>query len=258
MWTDIKQIYSAIWAFALACPILFAIPILVEFLQHAIEMQAGMYAGPDGAIAAENDPLRMRFGFLKVLSLLLPGYWLVRFMMFDRSATKARAIEWPAVGLFAMLFVLNGALSAFSLFGPDVSEVLGLEDTAATAFSIVIGVSLQIITIYLFAWFVAWPLGNAAIGPFRSAQIIYGRFLYTAALFVAGFLPLMLLHYALSAVAILTGGPSTDWIIMVLDSIVVGFLALSMVASSVLAAKRAADRRGVSLLPEGANRSQIA
>ncbi len=258
MWTDIKQIYSSIWAFALACPILFAIPVVVEFIQHAVEMQAGMYTGPEGAIAAENEPSRMQFGMLKVLSLLLPGYWLVRFMMFDRSAILARSIQWPAIGLFAVLFALNGAMSAFTLFGPDVSALLGLEDTAETTFNVVSAIVLQIITIYLFAWFVAWPLGNGAIGPFRSAQIMQGSFFYSVGLFLAGVLPLMVVHYALSAAAIITGGPAFDWTIMAVDSAVVGFLALSMVASSVIAARNAASRKGVSLLPEGTDKPQTA
>ncbi|HEV2596974.1 hypothetical protein [Sphingopyxis sp.] len=73
MRTDIASIYRGAWAFAFACPLLFLIPVLVEFAQHVVEWRAGMYDGIAGAKAAEADPLRLQFGFAKTLAILLPG-----------------------------------------------------------------------------------------------------------------------------------------------------------------------------------------
>lgn len=93
MKTDIADIYRSAWAFALACPLLFLIPALVEFAQHIVEWQGGMYDGIADAKAAETDPLRLQFGFAKTLALLLPSYWLSRYILFGNDAARARRIE---------------------------------------------------------------------------------------------------------------------------------------------------------------------
>jgi hypothetical protein len=47
------------------------------------------------------------------------------------------------------------------------------------------------------------------------------------------------------------GASTFDWTQMAVDSIVAGFLALTMAASSVAAVRHAAERAGLSLLPNG-------
>lgn len=250
MWNDIKGVYTSAWAFAWACPLLFLVPVLVEFAQHVVEMQAGMYVDEAGAIAAEADPLRLQFGFVKTLALLLPGYWHVRFIMYGHDAARARALEWPAVGLFAVIFALSGVQSWLGLFAPSLGEWLGFAGGAATVFATAQAIVLQVVSIYLFAWFIAWPLGNASFGPVRSFKVMHGSFWYAVGLFIAAFLPLMILHYGLSALAILTGGPALDWAVLALDAVVVGFLALNLAGATAYAARHAANRKNVALLPE--------
>ena len=249
MWDDIKSIYGSAGAFALACPLLFLIPVLVELAQHVVEIRAGMYLGPEQAQAAEGDQMRLYFGFAKTIALTLPGYWFVRYVMFDRSAAGARAVEWPAAGLFGVILLVMALQSWLALFAPSLAETIGLSGTASTVFSVVETIVLQIVTIYLFAWMVAWPLGKAAIGPIRSIGVMHGSFWYALGLFVGAFLPLMVVHYALAATAILTGGPALDWALMALDSIVVGFLALNLAGATVYATRHAAGRKGIALLP---------
>lgn len=258
MWTDIKTLYRSIWTFALVCPVLFAIPVLVEFAQHVVEMQAGMYVDEAGAMVAEADPLRLQFGFAKTLALFLPGYWFVRYIMFGNDPAKARALEWPAVGLFGVIFAIQALQSWLGLFAPSLAEAIGLAGTPATVFTTIETIALQVLMIYLTAWMVAWSLGNAAINPLRSLAIMSGSFWYALGLFVAGFLPLMVLHYALAVAAVVWLPTSLDWAAMVVDSVVVGFLALSIAGSIALGARKAADRKGVSLLPAPAAASQIA
>lgn len=55
MWPEIKEAYRSGWSFALAFPLLFAVPVLIEFIQHVIEIRIGMYVdfdahGPQTAI----------------------------------------------------------------------------------------------------------------------------------------------------------------------------------------------------------------
>ena len=106
---------------------------------------------------------------------------------------------------------------------------------------------------WLTAWFVAWPLGNAAIGPVASVRLMRGHVWRAAGYFAAGVVPLMIAHYALGLGAI--GRPA--WLALamqVADAALVGWLALTVTAPLWLAASRAGEDKGVSLLPDSRTR----
>lgn len=248
--SDFAELYRASWAFAFACPLLFAVPVIVEFAQHVVELQAGMYIDEAGALAAESDPARLHFGFAKTLSLLLPGYWFTRFVMFDRDAKRAGQIESPAFFLWLVTFAVMALHSWLSLFGPSLSGLLGLGDPGPAWLGVASFVLMTIVSIYLFAWLTAWPLGNARIGPIASIAVMRGAFWQSFAMWVAGVIPLMVLHYALAILAVLALPPALDWIAMAIDAVVVGFLALTIIGSATLAARRAAEARGISLFSQ--------
>ena len=73
-----------------------------------------------------------------------------------------------------------------------------------------------------------------------------GSFWRTVGYVLAGAVPLMLVHYALGYGAI---GRSDVivWLMMTVDALVVGFLALTMAGSGYLAAQTAAERSRVAL-----------
>ncbi|MCD2315177.1 hypothetical protein LQ954_03315 [Sphingomonas sp. IC-11] len=245
MWRDVKQLYADGAAFALALPILFSIPVVIEFAQHVVEIDLGFYQHGLTASAA-FDQRRLTLGFAKVLALLLPGYWFVRFIAWNRDARRAKRIERPAATLFGVQFGIQAAWQWLALFGPPIGVVLGLAPRLSSYAELITTVGVSVVAVYLAAWLVAWPLGNAQIGPLRSIAIMAGSFWRTVAYMVAGALPLMALHYVLGYGAI--GRPEwLVWIMMAADALVVGFLALTTVGAAYLAAKRAADRRGVSL-----------
>jgi hypothetical protein len=64
----------------LACPILFAVPVAAEGIQHGIEYMLGMYEGMDAAQAVEAHPARMMWGYLKASVLALAAYWVIRYL----------------------------------------------------------------------------------------------------------------------------------------------------------------------------------
>lgn len=248
MKTDIAAIYRSAWAFALTCPILFLIPSLAELAQHIVEWKIGMYDGIAGARAAAADTLRMQFGYAKTIALLLPGYWFTRYILFGSDAARARRVEWPAIGLWLILFAVHGLEQWWTLFGPPLAGLASLSGEPARWTGYALMAAGAIAGVYLTAWFVAWPLGNAAIGPLRSIRIMSGHFWRTIGLTIAGVLPLMVAHYALGFAAIFA--PSVfDWPLLILDALVVGGLALTMAGSAAVAARHAAAAKGTMLTP---------
>lgn len=248
--SDTKAIYRHAATFAVACPLLFLIPVLVEMAQHIIELRAGMYVDEAGAMAAETDPLRLQMGFIKTLALYLPGYWFVRFVMLGDPARAAR-IEWPAFALWLVVFAISAAQTWWGLFGPDTAELLGLEGQAAIIAAVGVTVLSLAVQIYLTVWTVGWAIGNRAMHPLRSIAIMHSGFWHAAGLMLTGMLPLMVVHYALAIGAVVALPPTLDWVAMAADSIVVGYLALTLTGSSVFGAIHAARRAGVELVPAG-------
>lgn len=248
MWRNVKRLYADGAAFALALPILFSVPVLIEFAQHIVEIELGFYRRGLTAAAA-FDQRRLTLGFAKVLALLLPGYWFVRFMAWGRDADRAKRIERPAATLFGVQFTLQAAWQWLMLFGPPIGVALGLGPRLTTYAELAATIGVSVVAVYLTAWLVAWPLGNPVIGPWRSVVIMTGSFWRTLAYLAAGALPLMSLHYALGYGAL--GQPEwLVWIMMTLDALVVGLLALTTAGAAYLAVNHAAGRKNISLLGE--------
>jgi len=248
MWQDVKAVYRETWRAALLLPIAFLIPALVEFAQHVVEMNAGMYQGGAAAKLAANDPMRMIFGYAKTVAITIPGYWFVRWLAF-RDHAKAIRIELPAIGLWLVLFAMNAITFAMNIFGPPLGTLLGLAGPLGESAGPILNGLWSLLGIYLTAWAVAWPLGNRTIGPLCSVQVMAGSFWRTVAYLLLCTLPLMGAHYALGYLAILAAPDWLDWPILVLDSLVVAGLACTMVGASYIAARRATQRKSISLLP---------
>lgn len=229
--------YRGSLAFLIACPLLALLPVAFEVAQHMAEVHIGMYASITAAKAAEHDPLRMAFGFAKVLSLIVPSYCVVRFLA-TRDRTYAVRIEKRAVRLFAGVVAFNAVLMAVQLFVlPQTRGVL----LAAWGTG-------QVITCLVAAWSVAAPLGNAALGPRASVAIMARQLSWTFAFLLAAVLPLMIPHYVLAVLAIV--GPKVLlWPVLIGDALLVGWLGPLLIASTYVAAVRAADRAEVALMP---------
>ncbi|WP_339536278.1 hypothetical protein, partial [Pseudomonas hunanensis] len=100
--------------------------------------------------------------------------------------------------------------------------------------------------VLLHPWFVAAALGNPAIGPQRSVAIMARQTLWSFVFMLVAILPLMIPHYVLGALAILGPKPLL-WPVLVLDSLLVGWLSAVIVASGFTVAMRAAAKQGVDL-----------
>lgn len=238
LWNAIKASFSGGTAFLFACPLLAAVPMLLELAQHVAEVQIGMYDSMAMAKATEFHPLRMGFGVAKIAALLLTNYWIVRWLTRRDPAFAAR-IEQPAAGLFAGAFAFFMAMSMAQLF------LLPTDNLWIFAAGFFGG---QIIGILIAAWIAGAALGNRELGPLASLRIMAPALPFTFLLFWATMLPLMIPHYALGALALL-GPKALLWPALIVDSLLVGWLSAVMAASGYVAAARATESAGVSLDP---------
>jgi hypothetical protein len=234
-WQGLKATYRSSIAFLIACPLLALVPVAFELLQHAIEVHIGMYDSIAAAKATEHHPLRMSFGMLKVISLTVPMYWVTRFLP-ERSARFAATADPLAIRLFTAYFATGIAFAAIQLFALPQSGIVLLS-------AFIIG---QIVGGLLIAWGVAAALGNVEIGPRTSIRIMARQVPWTFAFTLIAILPLMILHYAFGTFALLGPKPLV-WPVLIIDSLLVGWLTAVMIAAGYYAATRAATRAGVSL-----------
>lgn len=246
VWTALTTTYRGSIAFLIACPLLALFPVVFELLQHVVEVRIGLYDSVAAAKATEHHPLRMAFGMVKVLSLIIPGYWVTRFLAFG-DARRARAIESPALWLFGSVVAFHTLLAAVQLFVlPQTLPV--------TLVTLALG---QVIGCLIPAWTVAAALGNRAIGPGRSVAIMAPHMPWTFVVLLLSILPLMIPHYLLGAVALLA--PKLWlWPALVLDALLVGWLCAVMAAGVYVTARRATEAHSLNLDTDTARSSDYA
>lgn len=246
MGNDLREIFVRAGRYALLCPLLFLVPVAIEMVQHIVEIRGGMYVDAAGMRAAGNDMTRLAVGHIKVIALFLTGYWAARFLVFGDDAAAARRIDGRALRLFVPVM-------AWGLFwliaiqdGPLIAAAAGVP--SATSAVILLGVMVASLFFepLLSAWKTAAAAGNPAIGFMRSIRLtraIYGR---AIALSLLSMLPMMVAHYAIALFAV-GQAPVVVWVLMAVDSVLVGYLGVTMIASSYVIARRAAERAGLDL-----------
>lgn len=215
-------------AFLVACPLLALVPFVAEMVQHVVEVKLGMYQSIAAAKALDGDPVRLAFGFIKVLALILPGYWTMRFIALGRNRAAAGRLDPVALRTFGLYLLVAAALSAIGLFAVPRTGAWTLAD-------IVLGL---VIGVLFAAWAVGAAIGDARLGPVSSARLMARHLLWGVGFSLVVTLPLMIPHYLFAALAIM-GPKSLLWPILVVDALLVSWLAAVMVASTYAIARRA-------------------
>ncbi len=243
----IGEAHRCALAFLLACPMVAAIPLVAEMVQHVAEISSGLYVSMDAAKAAAEDPLRLVLGVIKVMAMGLMGYWVPRYIALGFSPARALQHDSQAVKTFTPYFVFSLALVVFDLFvKPKLYE--GWSGGAKTLAGSLDFFAFLLLGSALAAWAAAAALGNRAIGAAQSVAVMRGHINWATALTFLGMLPLMIVHYGLFLWAV--GQPTVIvWALCLLDSLVVAALAALLAALSYLGARRAATAKGLSLLP---------
>lgn len=241
----IKEVFGRSAKFVWACPLLFAVPLAAEFAQHVAEVKIGLYDSIASAEMLESDPLRMGFGYVKVLGLFLIGYWVVRFLGFGDNARAARRLDPAALRLFVWVALYGLAWAVLQFRLPH----LGLSKAALMPLTIAIVVVSLTLELGLSGWKAAAALGNPRIGFVRSLTMIRGSFWWAVGLFLLTVMPLMVAHYAAFALA-LGAGTGRLWTVMALDSLLTAYLGVVLAANCYVVARRMTARHGERLSPD--------
>lgn len=235
-WQAFRSAYAGGLVFVRDCLALALVPVVFELLQHVVEVRIGMYDSLAAAQAVEDSPMRTAFGLLKVASLTLPAYWVMRFLP-RRDARFAARVESPAWRLFGVFLAVQIVLEAIDLYllpkqgwWALVVFVVGMVEGALFA-----------------AWAVGASWGNERMGVQASIRLMAPRLIWTLAFQIAVLLPLLVPHYALGMFAIV-GTKSLLWPTLVIDSLLVGVMTPVLIAGSFYPALRAAQLAGVALL----------
>lgn len=198
-------------------PVIVAIPILVEFAQHAVEVQIGLFESRDRFAALALDPRRMTFGYGKIAAIWVSTFLAARFWVNRRAGRP-----WWSLASIAWRPLLVG-LGLSLLVSIPITPGLGLPPMALMATTL----AVTIVSMPLMVLMMAGLLGDAGATLRGAYTHGWGKALRILAFTLLAFLPLQGLHYANHTFAL--GQPAAlVWAIMAWDSVLVGAMAAIM------------------------------
>lgn len=196
-------------------PLVLALVVVPEFLQHVAEIQLGMFDSRAQAVAVADHPTRWAFGYAKVAGLVLTFLAAARFWAARERRTRWYRLSDIAWSRFALGFLLFGLLPAApALFETQIGKAN--TDIAGIVVTILLLPALFLLLAGLFGdrttqvramWVRSWPWA-----------------FLTALLLVLAFLPAQWLH-GLNHKWAFGAHPVIIWSLMIFDSILVGLLA---------------------------------
>lgn len=225
----VRDIYVRACSLPRQVPALVALPAAAELLQHAAEIRLGMYAH-GGALAAHAQAIRLGFGAFKIVAVLMTTLLAVRFW---RLGSIGRALRlgwtfWKGVAIIAVIQL--GAETLALLAGRLIAN--GAAVTGPLRIGLVVAPLLAwlVVACMVQPWYVGLVAEDPAMTLRRSITGIAGQLWGCFGLLLAGVLPLMIVHYALGYGA-MHAPAEIVWLMMLVDSGVVGLLAAAIASS---------------------------
>lgn len=227
----VAEIYGRVLPFARAAPFVIAIPFVAELAQHAAEVSAGMYA-PAGEVTGAEEGVRLAFGAFKILAIFLTILFALRYWAGGGDRRRAARPTLALIrGIALVLLVQVGGEVLILAATAAVARIGGLEAPEAQAALFAVGMlAWLVVATYLIPWFVGLLTEDSRITLRRSVAAVRGRLWRLFGLLVAGYLPALALHYALGMAAMGLAEPLV-WALMLLDSLVVAFLAVVLASA---------------------------
>jgi hypothetical protein len=243
--TPVREIHARAFALAKAMPLLLALPFAAELLQHAAEIGLGMYAD-DGMLAPQQMRIRLLFGAVKVIAIVITLLFALRWWRFEgdtRRAARPTRLFFKGLGIF-LLVQIGGELVLTT-----VGQLLALGVGPGEGRGLRLALLFSPLLLWLFfanlllPWFVGLLTEDRTMTLGRSVRGVWGRLWATFGILLAGFLPAMIVHYALGYGAMGRPAPLV-WAMMVVDAGVVALLSLLLASTYYTIYRRAAERAG--------------
>lgn len=226
---SVTSAYARGFGLVRALPFLLALPFTTELLQHGAEIRLGMFTGP---IDVRAQAVRLAFGAVKVLSLFVTILVALRWWRFEGDIRRTLRPNWQlAKGLALIAFVQIGGDLLGLAIGAGILAALGDPPRGGRIAAMVVPLLGWLFVAGLFyPWYVALLTEDREMTLRRSIAVMRGRLFRSFGLLVAGYLPLMIVHYALGFGAMGKSGAML-WAVIVLDAGVVALLVTMLAAT---------------------------
>ena len=202
---------SMLWV----APLVLALVVVPEFLQHVAEINLGMFDNRESARAAAEHPLRWAFGYAKIAGLVLTVLAAARFWWMRKHGGRWWDLRTIAWGRFLLGSLLFGGL-------PLLAELL--EPLVGTTAKDVATWLVTFATLPFALLMVAGLFGDRQPSLRQMWTRGWPALLILCVLLPLAFAPAQILHgynhrWAFGA------DPIIVWALMIIDSLVVGLLA---------------------------------
>lgn len=211
----LARLYPMGISLAWKAPLVLALVVVPEFLQHVAEIQLGMFDSKEQAIAVANHPTRWVFGYAKVAGLVLTFLAAARFW-----AARERGVAWYRLSdvdwrRFVLGFLLFGLLPAApALFATQIGK----------ANADIVGIVITIILLPALFLLLAGLFGDRTTSIRAMWRRSWPWAILTVVLLFLAFMPAQWLH-GQNHVWAFGAHPAIVWTLMIFDSILVGLLA---------------------------------
>lgn len=217
-------------------PLLFVLLIGWEFAQHVVEVRIGFFDSVEAGRAAANDPARMALGWVKMISVYVGGFFVIRFLVARRGDAALDPLP-AAARRYAPYLLYSLVLFALVFYARSIVPPNGV-----FAFRTTLGLAQVAVEPLLMPWIVAAATDGSVRGPLASARLTGRWYPWALALFFVGRIPVNAAHQLLNRFAV--GQPDhVLWPMLVLDAIVVGLVIAVVPAVSVRVARFVRERR---------------
>lgn len=200
-----------------ALPWLFAAIVLWEFAQHVVEVRIGMFENAERARELSGDPLRMAFGWVKMASIYVGAFFVIRHFAGSRDGREVASIG-RATKRFVPYFVYSLLMFSLIFYAREFTPEKHV-DTVRT----IAGLGQLLLEPFLAAWVVACATDGRIANPIASIRRTGLLYLLALPLFFLARIPISLAHQQLNTLAMERGGVEL-WSILALDSLVVGII----------------------------------
>ncbi|WP_447728394.1 hypothetical protein [Sphingomonas koreensis] len=213
-------------------PLAAGLVVLPEFAQHVVEIQNGMFDSRASADAFGNSQLRWSFGYVKLAGLALAYLACARFWWAREHGGRW---WWPADIAWKRLL---GGLLLIALVSASTWPLRGhVPDTWLDGADI----ALSLLTLPLIFYLLSGLFGDTSIPLATMFRRSWPWAALSALLFAAAFLPPQLLHGLLHKWAI-GQNRTVIWLLMTIDSLLIGLLA-SLVGAALFVGYSAMAKR---------------